>query len=163
MPSSSAALGLLPPSALQRLMDGLHLDLAQRLRPARFERAVLVTARMSNRLGKCSSVNRARRRTGSTACSITLASSRTLPGQGCRFKRSSAVGREQRSSLGRTAAEARAAGAWPARNVVGPLAQGRQMNLERVDAEHQVFAKISFLDHLLQVAMRGADRPARRR
>ena len=63
-----------------------------------------------------------------------------------------------RSSLGR--------GVWRKRlsrwrgqlgNVFGPRAQRRQRNLERVDAEHQVFAEIAFGDHLLQIAMRGAD------
>ena len=43
------------------------------------------------------------------------------------------------------------------RNVVDPLAQRRQLDLERVDAEHQVFAKVAVGDHLFQVAVRGAD------
>src|SRR3569833_1309456 len=41
-------------------------------------------------------------------------------------------------------------------NVVKPFAQGGKTNLERVDAEHQVFAKFSFADHSLQVAVCGA-------
>ena len=43
------------------------------------------------------------------------------------------------------------------RNVVSARAQRGQMNFERVDAEHQVFAKIALVDHFLQIAMRGAD------
>ena len=42
-------------------------------------------------------------------------------------------------------------------DVAGPLAQARQADLERVDAVHQVFAEIAGLDHLGQVAVRGAD------
>ena len=43
------------------------------------------------------------------------------------------------------------------RNIVDPIAQRRQRDLERVDAEHQVLAKLLLGDHLLQVAMGGAD------
>ena len=37
------------------------------------------------------------------------------------------------------------------------LAQRREVNFERVDAEHQVLAEIALLDHFVQVAMGGAD------
>ena len=43
------------------------------------------------------------------------------------------------------------------RNVVEARAQRRQVNFERVDAVHQVFAEIAGFDHFVQVAMRGAD------
>ena len=89
MPSSSAALGLLPPSALERLVDDLHLDLAQRLRR---EPMVLDLRRLANAAGalELARADRAARSVRDSqriaACSITLASSRTLPGQLCQFQ-----------------------------------------------------------------------------
>ena len=43
------------------------------------------------------------------------------------------------------------------RNVLPAFAQRRQANLERVDAEVQVFAEFVVLDHLAQVAIGRAD------
>ena len=141
--------------AFERLLDDLHLDLAQRLR-----RDVLkcgpCSRRWPKRIGKCSA------ETGPSshkmaACSITLASSRTLPGQRATSSARSASGVNAFVPGSQVRPEARQQVPRPARNVVGPLAQGRQVNLERVDAEHQVFAELAFGDHLLQVAVRGAD------
>src|SRR5262249_26944458 len=43
------------------------------------------------------------------------------------------------------------------RNIGTPLAQGRQTNLEGVDAEVQVLAELVIADHLAEVAVGGAE------
>src|SRR3954451_2177975 len=40
---------------------------------------------------------------------------------------------------------------WP------PIAQGRQMDMEHIEAIEQVLAELSFGNHLAKVAVRGAD------
>ncbi len=45
------------------------------------------------------------------------------------------------------------------RNVVDPLAQRRQVDLERVDAVNKVLAELALRDHLLQIAVRRTNDP----
>ena len=45
------------------------------------------------------------------------------------------------------------------RNIASPLAQRRQANFERIDAKHQILAKLAALDHLFQITVGRADHP----
>ena len=77
------------------------------------------------------------------ACSSALRSSRTLPGHG-RDRRYATVSSEQRRVRPEPAQEV----VGQQRDVVRPVAQGRQVDLEDVQAEEQVVPELAGV-HLL--------------
>ena len=90
---------------------------------------------------------------------MTLASSRTLPGQECDLSSWIASGVNSFLVGARGGPEAAIEVLGQVRNIVDPQPQRRQVDLERVDAVHQIFAEVAVFDHLGQVAVRGADHP----